>query len=164
MTEFFHKLLAFGENPVVLGTLMALSAVSFLVSVIGVPWYVKRLPEDYFSRREQERFGIERAQRTVLDRLFGALQNVVGALLVLAGLAMLILPGQGLLTLLVGVLMMEFPGKRRLQRRILAIPAVLGAVNSFRKRAGEPPLIVEFDEAVPSVLPPRSERHPHSAH
>jgi hypothetical protein len=77
---------------------------------------------------------------------------------------MLVLPGQGLLTLIVGVLMMNFPGKRRLQRRVLAIPAVLNAVNALRKRTGEPPLVVESDEAVPSVIPPRSERHPRSAH
>jgi len=164
LTEFFGKLLAFGKNPVVLVTLMSLSAASFVVSIIGVPWYVKRLPEDYFSRSEQEKFGIERAQRTVWDRLVGFLQNILGAVLILAGLAMLVLPGQGLLTVLVGVLMMDFPGKRRLQRRILAIPAVLRAVNSLRNRSGEPPLVVEFDEAVPSVLPPRSERQPRSAH
>jgi Putative transmembrane protein (PGPGW) len=163
VSHFFHQALAFGKNPVVLVTLMSLSAASFVVSIIGVPWYVKRLPEDYFSRREQEKLGIERQPRTLWDSTLIVLQNVVGAMLVFAGLAMLILPGQGLLTLLVGVLMMDFPGKRRIQRRVLAIPSVLKAVNTLRQRSGEPPLIVEFDEAVPSVMPPRSER-PRSAH
>jgi len=162
--HLLESVLLFGKNPVVLVSLMALSAASFIVSIIGVPWYVKRLPEDYFSRREQEDLGIERSDRTFWGKLAVVFQNAMGALLVLAGLAMLILPGQGLLTLVVGILMMEFPGKRKLQRRVLAIPAVLKAVNALRKRSGEPPLVVEFDEAVPSVMPPRSERSPRSAH
>jgi len=162
--HLLESVLLFGKNPIVLVSLMALSAASFIVSIIGVPWYVKRLPEDYFSRREQEDLGIERSDRTLWGKLAVVFQNAIGALLVLAGLAMLILPGQGLLTLVVGILMMEFPGKRKLQRRVLAIPAVLKAVNALRKRSGEPPLVVEFDEAVPSVLPPRSERSPRSAH
>src|SRR5690349_20129528 len=98
---------------------MSLSAASFAVSIIGVPWYVKRLPEDYFSRSEQERFGFDRPKRSIGDVFLMILNNTLGAVLVLAGIAMLVLPGQGLLTLLVGVFMMDFPGKRRLQRRIL---------------------------------------------
>lgn len=164
MVELFEKVLAFGKNPIVLVGLMSLSAASFLVSVIGVPWYVKRLPEDYFSRREQEALGIGPTPRTLADSALAVLRNALGAVLVLAGLAMLILPGQGMLTLLVGVMMMDFPGKRRLQRRLLAVPSVLTVVNKLRERSGEPPLIVEFDEAVPSIMPPRSERHPRSAH
>src|SRR5262245_34440739 len=134
---------------------MSLSLASFVVSIIGVPWYVKRLPEDFFSRREQHQLGIERQPRTLAESALVVLRNGMGALLVLAGLAMLVLPGQGLLTLLVGVLMMDFPGKRRLQRRLLAIPSVLKTVNALRERSGEPPLVVESREAVPSVMPPR---------
>jgi hypothetical protein len=141
---------------------MSLSLASFIVSVIGVPWFVKRLPEDYFSRSEQERFGFDTPVRTFGDRCLMVLRNVVGAVLVVAGVAMLVLPGQGILTLLVGVFMVDFPGKRRFQRRFLALPIVLKSVNALRERTGEPPLIVEFDEAVPSIIPPRSERHPRS--
>lgn len=160
----FERVLEFSKHPVVLVSLVSLSAASFVVSIVGVPWYVKRLPEDYFSRREQEEYGIERPERTLGDKVLIMLRNALGAVLVLAGVAMLILPGQGMLTLVVGILMMDFPGKRRLQRRILALPSVLKAVNSLRKRSGEPPLVVEFDEAIPSVIPPRSERRPRSAH
>jgi hypothetical protein len=164
VTHLFQQALALGKHPVVLIGLMSLSLTSFIVSIIGVPWYVRRLPEDYFSRREQEELGIERPPHRLANLALVVVKNVVGALLVLAGLAMLVLPGQGLLTLLVGVLMMDFPGKRRLQRRVLAVPSILKAVNALRNRSGEPPLVVEFDEAVPSVMPPRSERHPRSAH
>jgi hypothetical protein len=162
VTYLFERALQLGKNPVLLVTLASLSIASFIVSIVGVPWYVKRLPEDFFSRREQERFGYDRPARTVTDRLLTIARNAVGVVLVVAGIAMLVLPGQGLLTLFVGAFMMDFPGKRRFQRRVLAIPAVLKSVNALRKRSGEPPLVVEDDEAVPSIIPPPSKRHPHS--
>lgn len=162
VVHLFQKALELGKNPALLVTLMSLSLASFVVSVIGVPWFVKRLPEDYFSRGEQEKLGFDSPVRSVGDRFIVILKNAVGALLVVAGVAMLVLPGQGILTLLVGVFMVDFPGKRRFQRRFLALPFVLKNVNALRERSGEPPLVVEFDEAVPSIIPPRSERHPHS--
>jgi hypothetical protein len=158
----FERLIELGKNPVLLVTLGSLSLASFVVSVVGVPWYVKRLPEDFFSKHEQAKFGYDTPARTVTDRLLQIARNAVGFVLVLAGLAMLVLPGQGLLTLFVGAFMMDFPGKRRFQRRVLAVPAVLKSINALRKRSGEPPLVVEFDEARPSIMPPRSERRPRS--
>jgi hypothetical protein len=158
----FESVIELGKNPVLLVTLGGLSLASFVVSVVGVPWYVKRLPEDFFSRHEQEKLGFDTPPRTMGDRLLALLRNAIGLVLVIAGIAMLVLPGQGLLTLFVGAFMMDFPGKRRFQRRILAIPAVLKSINALRKRSGEPPLVVESDEARPSIMPPRSERRPQS--
>jgi hypothetical protein len=59
---------------------------------------------------------------------------------VVLGLLMLVLPGQGLLTLLAGLLLLDLPGKRRLERRIIGSPRVLGVVNALRKRWKRPPL------------------------
>jgi hypothetical protein len=58
---------------------------------------------------------------------------------------MLLLPGQGLLTILVGILITEFPGKYRLARWIITRRRVLSAINWLRKRAGREPLRVEGD-------------------
>jgi hypothetical protein len=52
---------------------------------------------------------------------------------------MLVLPGQGVLTLCVSLFLLDFPGKRRLERRILGYPPVLHALNRLRTRAGQPP-------------------------
>jgi hypothetical protein len=162
VAHLFERVLELGKNPALLITLASLSLVSFVISVVGVPWYAKRLPEDFFSKHEQAKLGLDPPARTVTDRLLAIARNAVGLVLVIAGIAMLVLPGQGLLTLFVGAFMMDFPGKRRFQRRILAIPAVLKSINALRKRSGEPPLVVELDEARPSIMPPRSERHPRS--
>jgi hypothetical protein len=67
-------------------------------------------------------------------------RNALGVLLVLLGIAMLLLPGQGLITLLVGVLLVDFPGKQRLVQRLLGRPKALKVVNKMREKHGKPPL------------------------
>ena len=61
------------------------------------------------------------------------------------GLRCWYLPGQGLLTLLIGLMLTDFPGKYRLEKRLIAQPGVLKAVNWLRARAGHPPLEPPID-------------------
>jgi hypothetical protein len=86
---------------------------------------------------------------------------VLGAVFLLAGLAMLFTPGQGLLTILMGIMLLNFPGKQRLELAIVRRPAVLKSINWVRGRAGRPPLQlpekrrrIEFHSTTPSP-PPR---------
>jgi len=115
-----------------------LSLVALVATVIGVPWVVARLPSDYFnqSHRAVWRFlGDEPWFALVL----GGLKNVLGAALVLLGVVMLVTPGQGLLTLLVGLLLMNFPGKYQLERWLVQRRGVLAALNWLRRRRGHTP-------------------------
>jgi hypothetical protein len=64
------------------------------------------------------------------------IKNLVGVALLLAGLVMLVTPGQGLLTIVVGLTLLSFPGKARLERWIATRPAVWRAINWMRQRAG----------------------------
>jgi len=146
-------------TPAVLGLLLSLSFVSFVASVVGVPWYLRRLPADYFSRSELSESGALQEPRTLSRAALTFAKNTVGAVLLLAGVAMLVLPGQGVATILVGLLMLDFPQKKRFQRRILAIAPVLRTVNSLRRRMGQPPLIVLTDTH--EAIEPHSE--PYSA-
>lgn len=124
----------------VLAALSVGSAVLFVLNVVGIPWFFARVPADYFSRRELERAGFEAAPPGVLRFLLRVLKNVLGVVLLVAGLAMLVLPGQGILTLFVATVLLDFPGKRRLQRRFIRWPPVLKTINRLRSRAGRPPL------------------------
>ena len=65
---------------------------------------------------------------------------MLGAILLLIGAAMLVAPGPGILTILAAVVLLDFPGKRTLEQRFLALPAVLHTVNRIRQRANQPPL------------------------
>jgi hypothetical protein len=63
-------------------------------------------------------------------------KNLLGVVFILLGLAMLVLPGQGLLTLLIGVLLLNFPGKYRFERWLIQRPSIFRAVAWLRQRAG----------------------------
>jgi hypothetical protein len=76
----------------------------------------------------------------LLRLAFLALKNLFGGVLVLAGVAMLVLPGQGILTILVGLMFLDFPGKFALERRLARQPPVLRAINWIRARGGRKPL------------------------
>jgi hypothetical protein len=68
------------------------------------------------------------------------LKNALGIVLVVAGLVMLIVPGQGLLTIAVGLMLIDFPGKYRLERWLATRRPVWRSINWLRKRAGRAPL------------------------
>ena len=113
----------------------------FVLSVALVPLVLTRLPADYFSKERRARLA-EHAKNRPFHWLLVVAKNALGALLVVLGLIMLVLPGQGLLTLLVGLLFVDFPGKYRLERRIIGGPRVLRAINALRERWHKPPLDV----------------------
>lgn len=124
--------------PVLIG-LGVFSVVTFVASIVGVPYFLSHLPADYFSRRERIALGLP-ATGGGVHILWKVLRNLLGAVLVLLGILMLVLPGQAILTILIGALLMDFPGKRRFERWVIARPSVMRALNRLRRRAGQPPI------------------------
>jgi Na+/H+ antiporter NhaD/arsenite permease-like protein len=120
------------RHPVFIWGLAAFSVIAALASILLVPRFLASLPVTYLYEDEQV------PEETMLFRV---LRNALGAVLVLLGLAMLVLPGQGLLTLLVGLFLIDFPGKHRALQRLLGRPKVLRVVNKLRAQRGTPPLV-----------------------
>jgi amino acid transporter len=114
------------------------SVVALLLTLIAVPWVVARLPADYFSREQRTAWGRSAGEPWFAD-IVRILKNLGGAVLVLLGVVMLFTPGQGLLTLLAGLLLMNFPGKYRLERYLVMRPGVLKGMNWLRRRSGRQP-------------------------
>ena len=81
----------------------------------------------------------------VLRLLGHIVKNVVGAIFLFAGFLMLFLPGQGVLTMLIGLSLIEFPGKRRVEAKIVGQSTVLSTINAMRAKFGKPPLIIAPD-------------------
>jgi hypothetical protein len=75
-----------------------------------------------------------------LRAFFVPAKNILGGMLVMAGIAMFVLPGQGLLTLVAGLMLVDFPGKFRLERRLATQRHVWRSINWLRKRYGCEPL------------------------
>lgn len=115
-----------------------LSLLAVVATIIGVPWVITRLPQDYFARAERVVWRGS-SDEPFLALLFSVLKNLLGLLLVILGLIMLVTPGQGLLTLLIGLLLMNFPGKYQLERWLVLRPGVLQGMNWLRQRRGQLP-------------------------
>ena len=118
-----------------------LSVLAVIATIVGVPWVVCRLPGDYFARQERVTWR-ESSAEPIFAIIIGALKNLLGLLLVVLGLIMLVTPGQGILTLLIGLLLMNFPGKFRLERWLVSRPGVLRGLNWLRHRQGYLPFDV----------------------
>jgi hypothetical protein len=106
-----------------------------LATVVVVGW-----PADRFKGEGPTEVGRDR--HVVIRALAIVAKNLAGAVLVLLGLIMALpgVPGQGLLTALIGLTLLSFPGKRRLERRFVKVPALLRAINRVRARFARPPL------------------------
>jgi hypothetical protein len=115
-----------------------LSLLAAVATIVGVPWVVTRLPRDYFARPERVVWRAS-ADEPILALIFGLLKNLLGLVLIILGLIMLVTPGQGILTLLIGLLLMNFPGKYRLERWLVSRPGVLRGLNWLRRRRGQLP-------------------------
>jgi hypothetical protein len=126
--------------PGMLVTIALASLAVFLATLIAIPFILVRLPADYFDVRVP-RVWMKDSHPVI--RLAGiSLKNLAGVLFLAAGVAMLILPGQGLLTMLIGISLLDFPGKQRVEAKIVGQSTVLRVINSLREKFGKPPLII----------------------
>lgn len=112
---------------------VGIAVVSIVLSTIAGIVVVLRLPADYFVD-EKAPVPVGPARFTHVARRVG--KNLLGVVLVLVGAVLSLpgVPGQGLLTMLVGVSLLDVPGKRRFERRLVGFPRVLGALNRIRRR------------------------------
>jgi len=124
-------------------TLIWLTGVSiffFIGTLVAIPFILVRLSPDYFDVRVPRPWMQD--HHPVLRVVGHIVKNAVGAVFLFAGFLMLFLPGQGILTMLIGISMLDFPGKRKIEAKLIGQPTVLGVINNMRKRRGKPPLVL----------------------
>jgi len=128
-------------NEILLFVGLFLGSLVFSFLCIGV--VMVKIPENYFSSHYQQDFMpgsrlFVRWGAVILKNLFGVFLICLGIVLSLPGV-----PGQGVLTILLGLIMLDIPGKRPLEARIIKRPAVLSAINDLRARYNKPPLVMD---------------------
>jgi hypothetical protein len=122
---------------------LAVSATITVVTTILTALVLIQMPADYFSDHRPREFWPD---KHVIIRWAGRIvKNLLGVSLVVTGIVMTIpgVPGPGLLTVVFGIMLLDFPGKRRLERWMVCQPIVLTALNRLRRRYGKPPMVVE---------------------
>jgi hypothetical protein len=142
MSEWFSDLWAsLTLSRVLLG--VGLFLTSLTLSFLAIAVVMVKIPENYFSSHYKRDFlphsgWLVRWSAVILKNIFGVLLIILGILLSLPGV-----PGQGILTILLGLIMLDIPGKRPLEARIIKRPTVLAAINKLRARYGKEPLVVD---------------------
>lgn len=121
-----------------LGILVATFAISYVVVCI----VLVKLPANYFHS-EYEHHLLPNTH-PVLRTIAIAAKNVVGVILILAGIALSLpgIPGPGFLTIFIGIMLTDFPGKRELEAKIIGRPAIFETVNKLRAKYDKPPLLL----------------------
>jgi hypothetical protein len=130
-----------GEGTMV-WIILLVGILTFIGSIAIAVSFLIRLPATYFHPSHRRRFmddyhWVIRACGVVLKNAIGVLLIALGIVLSLPGV-----PGQGLLMVLVGMMLVDFPGKRAIEYRIISHRAVLRLVNELRRRFSRPPLIL----------------------
>jgi len=111
------------------------SAAVFVLTLLLTPYLLGLMPVDYFSSKREHAIEI----KSVWDFVKFILTTVIGIFLVLAGIIMLVTPGQGVISILLGLFLMEFPGKRTLELKFINHTPTYKTLNWLRRKAGKPP-------------------------
>ena len=128
-------------NNILIGFLLFI--ISLSVSLLAIGIVMVRIPENYFSSHYERDFlpdspWLVRWGAVIAKNVFGVFLIVLGIILSLPGV-----PGQGILTILLGLIMLDIPGKRPLETTIIKRKAVLASIKKLRARYRRPPLVVD---------------------
>lgn len=117
--------------------------VSLTISFAAIGIVMVKIPASYFSSHYERDFlpdspWLVRWGAVIVKNIAGVLLIALGIVLSLPGV-----PGQGILTILLGLIMIDIPGKRPLESWIIKRPNVLAAINKLRHKYGKPALIMD---------------------
>lgn len=128
------------DDPRLLAIVFGTSVAVFVATLVGVPRVIARLPVDYFTREP------DKARHNLA---WAIAKNVLGASLVALGIALLVLPGPGIVTIIAGLGLLDLPGRQRIARHLIKRAHVQRAIDAIRQRAGKPPLALEGRDSEP---------------
>ena len=126
-----------------IGLGVALFLISLTISFAAIGIVMVKIPENYFSPHYKRDFlpdspWIVRWGAVILKNILGVFLIALGIVLSLPGV-----PGQGILTILLGLIMIDIPGKRPIEAKIIERPTVLAAINKLRVKYNKPPLVLD---------------------
>jgi hypothetical protein len=133
----WQQLWDYCTQPMVLSVLTVVSVGIFVIGFLLVPPLAVKLPADHFIRPEP---ALDR--RSIRAWIWYVSRNLFALVLLVAGVAMILLPGPGIITIIVAIAVADFPGKRRVERAFIRTWIVRTALNAMRSKYGAPPMII----------------------
>lgn len=119
---------------------VGLFLLSLTISFAAIAIVMVKVPPHYFSEHHERDFlpdspWLVRWGAVIAKNIAGVFLVILGIILSLPGV-----PGQGILTILLGLIFLDIPGKRPIEARIIKRPTVLSAINKLRAKYNKPPL------------------------
>ena len=138
LSQFYDSLTL---SSVLLG--VGIFLVTFSDNLALVTLILVKIPPDYFHDSRSGAFLKGHSQMIRILAITG--KNLAGFLIVVLGILLSIpgVPGQGALTILLGIMLLDFPGRRRFERWLVTRPKVLHAVNKLRHKFNKPQLVLD---------------------
>ncbi|MDA3958408.1 PGPGW domain-containing protein [Oceanispirochaeta sp.] len=130
MVSWFSDLLHSYSGLII--TMSTVSLVTFAGTLLVLPILLIQIPEEYFLESHRKKDSSRK-----INILFYLAKNLLGILFLLMGFIMLFIPGQGLLTIFAGLWMMDFPGKRVLEIKLIQKRSIYKGIDYIRRKAGK---------------------------
>ncbi|HEY0709988.1 MAG TPA: hypothetical protein VGG33_24455 [Polyangia bacterium] len=142
VSEVLQRIVA-GYAGIGLGVRAAIIIVLAILTTAGGIWLVVRLPCDHFNHRPPSEAALRR--HPIIRFVLVVVRNILGIVILPIGIVMSLplVPGPGLVLVLLGLSLLDFPGKRAIQRRLVTQPMVMRVLNKMRTRFGKPPFEVD---------------------
>ncbi|MDP5032191.1 MAG: hypothetical protein NWQ54_19575 [Paraglaciecola sp.] len=112
-----------------------------VVYFVVLSYIITQMDSRYFVRIHASKDA--QTNKTKRHHVINLAKTLFGIVLLLCGVLMLVLPGQGLLTILVGLSLIPFPGKDRFEQYLLARPSIRTSLNWIRVKAKKAPFIFD---------------------
>ena len=122
---------------------VVLFVITFAVSLAIVSFILVRIPADYFHKDRPRELWADKSKAVRALGYIG--KNLLGVLLVIIGIVLSLpgVPGQGFLTILLGIMLLDFPGRRKFERKLVCRPQVRNTINKLRHKFGKPELVLD---------------------
>lgn len=133
MTEFVN------DHQSLFFWLTLIGLFGLVVSLIVIPWILIKIPSDYFFADKRKRYPWGNCP-PIIRSIVLLIKNLLGVILIISGIAMLFMPGQGILTIVGGIVFMDFPHKYKIIRQIIKNSNILTYINKLRAKANQAPL------------------------
>ena len=135
MTAFIY------DHEALLLWLTIASVIGLVASLVLIPWILIQIPSDYFSHKKRQKHEWHN-DLPILRLIFLLMKNILGVIFIISGIIMLFIPGQGIITIIIGVILADFPYKYRIEQWIISHPAILRYINELRAQAKQSPIEV----------------------
>ena len=140
MQSYVEAFSYFLQNNQIFLYISGLSTIFFLLSIMGLSWLISIIPHNYFV--DKKRVSLIKMKNPLMWLPIIIIKNSIGLVLILCGILMLILPGQGVLTIITGLIFLDYPGKFRFERSLVRNKLILNSMNWIRRKLNKPDLII----------------------